>query len=79
MYGLSKTLLYLIGFLKVSLAILLLVSIKYEALTLIGSIGLAILLLGSVIMHLKVKDELFRSFPALIFIILNLIIIFSQR
>ena len=78
-YGLSKTICYIVGFLKVSLAIILLASIKFESLTLIGSIGLAILLLGSVIMHIKVKDELFKSFPALLFIVLNLIIIFLSR
>ena len=78
-YGLSKTVCYIVCFLKVSLAIILLASIKFESLTLIGSIGLAILLLGSVIMHIKVKDELFKSFPALLFIVLNLIIIFLSR
>lgn len=75
-YGLSKTFCYVIGFLKVTLSLLLLASIKFESLTLIGSIGLAALLLGSVAMHIKVKDELYKSFPALIFIVLNLIIIF---
>ena len=57
-YGLSKTVCYVVGFLKVSLALILLASIKFESLTLIGSIGLALLLLGSVIFHIKVKDEL---------------------
>ena len=78
-YGLSKTVCYVIGFLKVSLALILLASIKFENLTLIGSIGLAVLLLGSVIMHIKVKDELFKSFPALLFIVMNLVIIFLHR
>ena len=78
-YGLSKTVCYVVGFLKVGLAIILLASIKFESLTLIGSIGLALLLLGSVIMHIKVKDELFKSFPALLFIVLNLVIIFLHR
>ena len=78
-YGLSKTVCYVVGFLKVSLALILLASIKFESLTLIGRIGLALLLLGSVIFHIKVKDELFKSFPALLFIVLNLIIIFLSR
>ncbi len=78
-YGLSKTLCYVVGFLKVGLALILLASIKFESLTLIGSIGLALLLLGSVIMHIKVKDELFKSFPALLFIVINLVIIFLNR
>ncbi|EGV44985.1 DoxX family protein [Bizionia argentinensis JUB59] len=75
-YGLSKTFCYVIGFLKVSLALILLASIQFDSLTLIGSIGLAVLLLGSIIMHLKVKDPLFKSFPAFLFIVFNLVIIF---
>ena len=73
-YGLPKSLYYVIGFLKVSLALALLASIKFENLTLIGSLGLSILLLGSIIMHLKVKDELYKSFPAFLFILMNLVI-----
>lgn len=73
-YGLSKSLCYAVGFLKVSFALLLVVSIKFEFLTLIGSLGLAALLLGSIIMHIKIKDELYKSFPAFLFIVMNLII-----
>ena len=76
-YGLSKSFCYLIGFLKVSLALILLISIKFEDLTKIGSLGLAILLLGSIIMHIKVKDELYKPFPAFLFLVLSLIIAFA--
>ena len=76
-YGLSKTFCYVIGFLKVGLALVLLASIKFEQLTLIGSLGLAVLLLGSVAMHIKVKDELYKSFPAALFIVMNLIIAYT--
>jgi hypothetical protein len=77
-YGLSKSLCYVVGFLKVSLALILLASIEYEFLTLIGSLGLAILLLGSIIMHIKVKDALYKSFPAALFIVMNLIIAYTS-
>jgi hypothetical protein len=59
---------------KVGLAVLLLVSIKYDFLTLYSSIGLASLLGGSIAMHIKVKDALFKSFPAFLFMAMNLII-----
>tara|TARA_B100000795_G_C22442883_1_gene302618 strand:+ start:171 stop:548 length:378 start_codon:yes stop_codon:yes gene_type:complete len=75
-YGLSKSFYLTIYVLKVSLAILLLASIKFEGLTLISSLGLAVLLLGSIIMHIKVKDELYKSFPAFLFMIMNLTIAF---
>ncbi|NNE31214.1 MAG: DoxX family protein [Winogradskyella sp.] len=78
-YGLSETFYYVVGFLKVSLALILLASIKYESLTLIGSFGLALLLLGSIAMHIKIKDPLYKSFPAFLFVVLNLVIIFLSR
>jgi len=76
-YGLSKSFCYFIGFLKVTLAILLLASINFKILTLLSSIGLAVLLIGSVFMHIKIKDPLYKSFPAVLFILMNLIIVYS--
>ena len=73
-YGLSKTFYYIVFAVKVGLAILLLVSIKYDIFSLYSSIGLAALLGGSIAMHLKVKDALFKSFPAFLFMVLNLVI-----
>lgn len=78
-YGLSKTFCYVIGFLKVSLALILLLSIKYQNLTLVGSLGLAILLLGSIAMHIKINDPLFKSFPAFLFVVLNVVIILLTK
>lgn len=76
-YGLSKSFFYVVGFLKVSLALILLASIQFESLSPIGSIGLAVLLFGSIIMHYKVKDELYKSIPSLTFFVMNLIIIYA--
>ena len=76
-YGFSKKFCYAVGFLKVSLALLLLVSIQFEELSLIGSLGLAILLLGSVLMHFKIKDPLYKSFPAFLFLVMNLLIAYT--
>ena len=73
-YRLSKTFYYIVFAVKVGLAILLLVSIKYDIFSLYSSIGLAALLGGSIAMHLKVKDALFKSFPAFLFMVMNLII-----
>ena len=73
-YGLPKVLCYFIGFLKVSLAIILLASIQFTTLSLIGSLGLSVLLLGSIGMHFKIKDSLYKSFPAFLFTLMNLVI-----
>ncbi|MBT3547340.1 MAG: DoxX family protein [Flavobacterium sp.] len=75
-YGLSKSLYLIVYFLKVSLAILLLASIQFDILTLVSSLGLAFLLLGSILMHVKVKDAWYKSFPAFLFMVLNLTIAF---
>ena len=76
-YGLSKQFCYVVGFLKVSLALLLLASIPFQELTLVGSLGLAILLLGSILMHFKIKDPLYKSFPAFLFFVMNLLIVYT--
>ena len=77
-YGFSKSFCYFIGFLKVSLAILLLASIQFKTLTLLGALGLSILLVGSIIMHIRVKDAWYKSFPAFLFIVMNLIIAYTS-
>jgi len=76
-YGFSKQFCYFIGFLKVSLAIVLLASIQFKTLTLLGALGLSLLLVGSIIMHIRIKDAWYKSFPAFLFIIMNLMIAYT--
>lgn len=73
-YGLSSTLCYIVGFLKVTLAALLIAAIWYSILKPIASFGLATLLLGSIAMHFKIKDPLIKSFPAALFLVMCLTI-----
>ncbi len=73
-YGLPSWSVFLIGAAKVGLAILLLASIQYTGLEKIAALGLAFFLSGSVLMHFKVKDPLFKSIPAGSFLILCLAI-----
>ena len=75
-YGLPKWFCYLIGTLKVSLAILLLVGIWYPVIRHYAAAGLAILLLGSIAMHIKIKDPWIKSLPAFVFMVLSLVIAF---
>ena len=77
-YGLSETMCYIIGVIKVSFALVLLASVYFDNLALIGSLGLAALLFGSVLMHFKIKDPLYKSFPAALFITMNLIIAYAS-
>lgn len=75
-YGLPMWMCYLVGFLKVSLALVLLIGIFFPFLIAAAAAGLAFLLLGSIIMHLKIKDPLMKSFPAFLFLTMCLILIF---
>ncbi|MGO4918793.1 DoxX family protein [Maribacter spongiicola] len=76
-YGLSKQMCYIIGFLKVTLALLLLVAIWFPVVKQPAALGLAALLLGSIAMHIKIKDPILKSFPAALFLVLCLIIAFA--
>jgi hypothetical protein len=73
-YGLPSWMLYVVGFIKVGLSLLLIASIWFPEVEDIAAIGLALMLTGSIIMHLKIKDPLLKSFPAALFLVLCLVI-----
>lgn len=75
-YGLPVWMCYVIGALKVLLAIGLILAIWYPGLRQPSALGLAALLLGSIAMHLKIKDPLKKSFPAFLFLCMCLYIAF---
>lgn len=76
-YGLPVWSVYVIGALKVILAILLIAGIWYPALKLPAATGLALLLAGSVSMHLIIGDPLIKSLPAGLFLLMCLIIVYT--
>ena len=67
-YGLPKSLCYIVGFLKVALALVLIASIWFSGIEDYAALGLMVLLAGSIIMHLKISDPLYKSFPAALFL-----------
>ena len=75
-YGLPVWSCYVVGFLKVSLSIVLLAGIFFPYLIQPAATGLAVLLLGSIIMHFKISDPLIKSFPAFLFLTMCLILIY---
>jgi hypothetical protein len=75
-YGLPFWMCYVVGFLKVGFSLTLLASIWYPQIDFIPAIGLSILLMGSIIMHLKIGDPPIKSFPAALFLIMSLVIAF---
>ena len=70
-YGLSNAMMYVVGALKVLFSVLLLVSIWSENLAIPAAAGMAILMLGAIIMHFKIGDPIKKSFPALSFLLLS--------
>jgi hypothetical protein len=69
-YGLSPTVMYIIGTIKVSLAILLLISIWLKDLSTPAAGAMGIFMLGAIAMHFKADDPKIKSFPALILFLL---------
>mgnify|MGYP003487906582 FL=1 len=76
-YGLPEWFMKLMGFLKLTLAALLIAGIFVPDLIKPAAIGMAVLMLGAIVMHIKVKDSLVKSFPAFSFLVLSLILIFA--
>ena len=77
-YGLGDFFLT-IGIIKVSLAVLLLLSIYFNKLKLISSLGIAIMMIVAIYMHFSVGDELIKSMPASVMLVSCLIIAYSTK
>ena len=75
-YGLPGWSVNVIGFLKVLLAVLLIIGIWVPMLVVPSAIGMALLMLGAITMHIKVNDSLKKSLPALSMLLLSAIEIF---
>ena len=78
-YGLPSTFMYGVGLFKVLLALFLLVSVfmadaldKYVS---VGLVFLSFVMVGSILMHLRIKDPLKKSMPAILMIIMSVIVI----
>lgn len=75
-YGLPGWSVKVVGFLKILLAVLLIIGIWVPSLVYPSAIGMAVLMLGAIAMHIKVKDSLQKSLPALSMLLLSVIVIF---
>lgn len=74
-YGLPGWLVGVVGGLKVLFAVLLIVGIWWPVVTNAAALGVALLMLGAVSMHVKVRDPLEKSLPAFSMLVLSLIIV----
>jgi hypothetical protein len=73
-YGIPYRLMLVVGFLKVTLATLLVVGIWVPLLVGPASIGMTSLMTGAIAMHVKVKDPVLKSLPAFTMFSLSLIL-----
>ncbi|WP_423190647.1 DoxX family protein [Aquimarina brevivitae] len=78
-YGLPVWFCYVVGTLKVLLALLLMASIWEPMLQQPSAIGLGALLLGSITMHIKIGDPAYKSFPAALFCLMCAFIAFGPQ
>tara|TARA_B100000927_G_scaffold286710_1_gene278593 strand:+ start:42 stop:410 length:369 start_codon:yes stop_codon:yes gene_type:complete len=77
-YGLPVWIMYLVGFTKVAIAIMLVISFWVEQLLFYNLVLLALLMVAALLMHFKVKDPIKKSYPALsILFMIALIMYFS--
>ena len=63
-YGLPAATMYLVGAIKILLAIALIAGIWFPLLIPPAAIGMGLMMLGAVAMHVKIKDPLQKSLPA---------------
>jgi uncharacterized membrane protein YphA (DoxX/SURF4 family) len=73
-YGLPVWFMVIIGISKVSLATLLIIGVWIPMLTKPAAAILAILMLGAVSMHVKVKDPIQKALPAITMFLLSAIV-----
>jgi len=71
-YGLPRWFMIVTGCLKLALACLLIAALWVSWLAPIAGVGIAVLMLGAVLMHAKVRDPLKKSAPAAIMLGLSL-------
>ncbi|MCU0453557.1 MAG: DoxX family protein [Bacteroidetes bacterium] len=64
-YQLPEWLRDLVGILKSSFALMLLIGIERPTLAVVGGVGIAILMGAAVITHLRVKNPVFKMLPSL--------------
>ena len=76
-YGLPAWFMILVGTLKLMCATLLLAGLWFPALTQPAAIALAVLMLGAVSMHVKVRDPLKKALPSVCVLLMCLVVAFG--
>lgn len=79
-YGLSETMVYMVGGLKILAALGLLIGLFNKKTIIPAAALMAALMLGAIAMHLKVGDEAIKFLPAgIMFVLSSLIIMINKK
>ena len=78
-YGLPMWMVYFVGILKVIFSIGLIAGLWIPELISFSASGIAIFMFFAILMHVKIKDPIKKSIPALTFMLLSLLIIFLEN
>ena len=78
-YGLPMWMVYFVGALKVIFSIGLIAGLWIPELVSFSASGIAIFMFFAILMHVKIKDPIKKSIPALTFMVLSLLIIFLEN
>ena len=78
-YGLPEWFMYLIGALKIVVAVLLIIGIWVPAVVLPTATLLCILMLGALSMHVKIGDPIMKSLPALGMLALGIVMVLASK
>lgn len=71
-YGLPLWSFYLIGFIKISLALLILLGLWIPLLVFPSALVVSLMMLGAICMHIKVKDPFKKFLPALLMLFFSI-------
>lgn len=77
-YGLPDWLRDLVGILKLTFSLLLLVGIERKLSAVVGGVGIAFLMACAFVMHLRVRNPLSKMLPCLTLLILSLVIAWAN-
>jgi len=78
-YGLSDTIMYIVGATKVTAAILLLLGLRYSKLVKAATYTIAALMIGAIYFHFSIQDEWVKSFPAALLLVSSILILYLER
>ena len=78
-YGFDKSFLYLIGALKISAALGLIIGLFYKKLIVPCALIIGLLMVGAVVMHFRVSDEIHKFIPAGLMLLCSVSIVIVNK